>query len=229
MDIRQVLLARTIQFFRIIGSSGYLPEIVQKTKNRYEFVVAPRNEDILPQSPKAPDQPKPTDQPKGVEFKHGRLKNTEGRAVIIQQFSMFADGIVVDTTTSTEDSDLFVSDFVSWVQIEFSLELKLGRKLYISQLEIQAAAPLEIYSPTFKRVGKTVTELIHNYGLDVAPYQFSIVTLNFDQIGAVPPYPIPFQIERRINVPYKENMWFSQAPLRTKDHIKVLHELENRQ
>jgi len=219
MDIRQVLLARAIQFFRI-GSPGYLPEIAQKIKDRYEFVVSPKNEDLLPPSPEAAGQPK------GAEFRHGRMKNAEGRAVIIQQLSVFQDGLVADTTTSTEDSDLFLRDLTEWSESEISARVILGRRLYVSHLEFQTAVPLEIYAPSFGSVGNEVTALLHGYGLEAAPYQFSVVTLNIDHIGTVPPQPAPFHLERRANVPFKDNMWFSQAPLKTKDHIKVLYNLE---
>jgi hypothetical protein len=216
MDIRQILLARTIQFFKI-GSPGYLPEIAQKIKERYEFVVSPRSEDLLSQSP---------DATKAAEFKHGRVKNIEGRSVIIQQLAVFPDGIVADTTTSTEDSDLFISDLYTWAQGELSADVKLGHRRYISNLEFQTTNPLEIYAPIFGSIGNAVTKLLSDYGLDVAPYQFSKLTLNIDEIGAVPPQPAAFQLERRAKVAFKENMWFSQAPLKTKDHIKVLQDLE---
>lgn len=220
MEIRQILLARTIQLFR--GTLGYLPELAQKISGRYEFVVVPKNEEVLSQPPEEPAQ-------KGAEFKHGRLTNLPGRrGLIIQQLTIFRDGFVADTTTSTDDSDLFLNDLVNWARTDISLDLKLGSKLYLSQLEIQAAGTLEKYVSPLASLGSSVSELMNGYGLEFGPYQLSDVTLNPDPIGTAPPPPTAFQLQRRLNVPYKDNMWFSQAPLKTSDHIKVLQDLEGR-
>ncbi len=219
MDVRQILLARAIQTFRVLGTTGYLPEIAQKINDRYEFVSRPKNEELLPPAEDA-------GQLKGAEFKHGRVRRTDGRVVIVHQLTLFNDGVVVDTTTSTDDSDLILDDLAHWAKSEIRDLTLLRPRLYVSQLEIQAAFAVENYAPAFGSLGQRISTFLTDYGSDISPYQVSAVTLNFDQIGKVPPHPGFFQIERRLNAPFKDNMWFAQAPLKTNDHIALLDDLE---
>jgi hypothetical protein len=219
MDVRQVLLARAIQMFRVLGTTGYLPEIAQKINDRYEFVSRPKNEELLPPAEDA-------GQPKGAEFKHGRIRRADGRVVIVHLLTLFNDGVVVDTTTSTDDSDFILDDLTHWAKSEIRDLTPLKPRLYVSHLEIQAAVPAENYAPAFGSLGPKISTFLIDYGSDISTYQVSAITLNFDQIGKVPPHPGVFHMERRLNAPFKDNMWFAQAPLKTNDHIALLHELE---
>lgn len=218
MEIRQVLLARAIQVFRTSSAPGYLPEIAEKIKTRYSFVIGPKPEDLLP-----PTQP--SDEPKGAEFKHGRLI-TSAEPVIIQQLTLFTDGVVADTTTSTDDSDRFLTDLTRWAEKEIPNLSPVGHRLYVSQIEVKVDAPIENHMPHLRPAGEKIRDLLKGYGQETPHYEVSTLILSFDPIGKIPPQPGFFQIERRANLPYKENVWFAQAPLKTKDHIEILRELE---
>ncbi len=225
MEVRQVLLARTIRLFGTNLTIGYLPDMVKKIVDRYEFVVSPKKDELFLV------QQQPSGQAKTFEFKHGRLRKPDGRALVIQQLSMFNGGVAVDTTTSTEDSDVVLQDLIVLLQPdtqsqpEVQSQLKRATKLYFSQVEIEASPSIENLVPSSLSLGVSITSLLQNYGSDVARYQLMDLTFNPDPIG-VNPSPAPFQLQRRLGVPYKNNIWFSQAPLTTPDHLNVLRKLE---
>ena len=88
MYVRQIMLARVLQITRTTpGKAEYYPDLISKIKDRYQFVIVPKNEDLVPSDP-----------PKGAEFKIGRL-NVDGRTIVINVLTVFSDGLVVDTAT----------------------------------------------------------------------------------------------------------------------------------
>lgn len=217
MEVMQVLLARAIQAVKPLGAAVYLPEIASKLKAKYEFVTAPKEREF--------EELVSSDATKGAEFRHGRLI-TEGRAIVVQQLMVFNDGVIVDTTTSTDASDLFLMDLLKWARELLPHAEPLGPRLYLSNLEIHMRFPLENYLPTFGPIGDKIGALLNGYGIEAPRYEVSEVTLSFDQIGRLGPQPGTFNLERRANVPYDKDIWFTQAPLKTADHIKLLSDLE---
>jgi hypothetical protein len=214
MEVTQVLLARVLQMVKPIGAGVYLPEIARKLKAKYEFVAAPKDEELISSDPS-----------KGAEFKHGRM-SVGDRSIIIQQLTVFNDGVVVDTTTSTDDSDQFLTDLIRWAREMIPGAEPIGPRFYISNLEVRMEFPLEKYAPTFSPIGDKIGAMLNAYGIEAPRYEVSEVTLLFDQIGRPAPQPISFNLDRRANVPYDRNVWFAQAPLKTADHINLLLDLE---
>ena len=215
MEVRQIMLARVLQMTHTsLGKAEYYPDLILKIKERYHFAVVPKNEDLVPSDP-----------PKGAEFKIGKLE-VKGRTIVINVFSVFSDGLVVDTTTSTDDADLFLSDLTEWAKETAPNISPRGPRYYLSQIEVQTTASLEDYLPALKPIGQKIAKLLHSYEIEVPPYQVSTLALHFDQLGKIEPQPGAFSLERRANVAYPENVWFAQAPLMTSDHIALLKDLD---
>lgn len=214
MELRQVVLARTLQLIRNLGSVGYLPDLVAKVQEKYQFVVAPKIQDLVPGDPA-----------KGAEFKHGKLL-LFGRTIIIHQLTVFNDGIAADTLTSTDDGEAFINDLVMWAQTEMPNAVVTGPRFYLSQLEVKANNSFDRYRSAFFALGESIRATLKNYGIETPRYEVSAIHLNFDQVGKVPPQPGIFYIDRRSGIPYSENVWLSQAPMRTTDHLKLLTEMD---
>jgi hypothetical protein len=213
IEIRGVVLARSIQVIRSsTGTVGYLPDIIQTLKGKYGFLTAPKDADI-------------GDASKGAEFTHGRVIR-EDQLVIIDKLTVFNDGVVAETKSSTDDADLFLEDLIEWAKTALPKALPTGPRYYLSHLEIKMESPLEIYAPGFRPIGEKLTEMLASYGIKTPPYEVTNVGLYFDLLGRVAPQPGAFYIDRRQNVRYEEGVWFSQAPLRTTDHIALLKEME---
>jgi len=216
MEVTQVLLARVVQAVKPLGAAVYLPEIASKLKTKYEFVTAPKEREL--------EELVSSDATKGAEFRHGRLI-AGGRAVIVQELTVFNDGVIVDTTTSTDDSDLFLTGLLEWAREVLDVKT-VGPRIYVSSLEIRMDVTLEKYVPTFGPIGDKIGALLNGYGIEAPRYEVSEVTLSFDQFGRLAPQPGTFNLERRANVPYDKDIWFTQAPLKTADHIELLSDLE---
>jgi hypothetical protein len=75
---------------------------------------------------------------------------------------------------------------------------------------------------TAEIVNRAIQEHVTN-----ARYQIAGFTLDADP-AAFPGRrkPMRFGLERRFNVPFSENAFYSYAPLHTQHHLKVLSELE---
>jgi hypothetical protein len=215
MKVRQILLARALQMTQTpLGKAEYYPDLIPAIKERYQFAIAPKNEDLVPSDP-----------PKGAEFKIGKLK-VRGHTIVINVLTVFSDGVVVDTTTSTDDADLFLSDLTHWAKEAIPNIIPKGPRYYVNQMEIQTVGSLENYLSPLKPVGERIAQLLGGYEIEVPSYQVSALALHFDQTGKMAPQPGAFSLERRVNVAYVENVWFTQAPLRTADHIALLKDIE---
>lgn len=215
MEIRQIILARVLQMTRTPpGKAEYYPDLIPKIRERYQFAIVPKNEDLVPSDP-----------PKGAEFKIGKLE-IDGRTIVINVFTVFSDGLVVDTTTSTDDADLFLSDLTQWAREAIPNITPTGPRYYLNQMEVQTTASLENYLLPLLPIGEKISTLLSSYMTETPSYQLSTVALHFDQLGKSLPLPGAFSLERRANVAYARNVWFVQAPLKTGDHVALLLDLE---
>lgn len=215
MEVLGIVLARSLQILRApSGTVGYLPDLVQQLKARYAFLDAPKDRDLIPSDP-----------PRGAEFRHGRLKLFD-RTIVIDKFTIFNDGLVADSSSSTDDMDLFLNDLADWARNEIPKALPTGPRYYVSQIEVKLNQHLDSFAPRFWQVGQEITERLATYQIDAPRYEVTAVYLNFDQMGKPNPQPGAFSIDRRLNRPFSESTWFSQAPLKTNDHIDLLRRLD---
>ena len=97
MQVRQVLLCRVIQLARASTNIGWVPDLISEIGAKYEFTIVPQSTDLFGKEKKA-------------EFKHGRLATN-----VIDSFTLYADGFVIDTSTSTDNAELFLNDFMQWL------------------------------------------------------------------------------------------------------------------
>jgi hypothetical protein len=212
--ITNVILARSLQpIGTVSGTIGYLPDIVQEVKAKYSFLTAPKDEDLV------------SDPPKGAEFKHGKLQFRD-RTIVIDRLTLFSEGIAVDTASSTDDCDLLLDNLVDWARANLPKAQVRGPRFYLSHLEMRMSGRLETYMTVFRPIGEKISAFLNGYGIAVPRYEATALNLHFDQLGKVSPQPGVFYIDHRQGVPFGENLWFSQAPLKTGDHITLLKELE---
>ncbi len=215
MKLRQILLARVLQVTQTdVGSAIYYPDLVKKIQERYKFTTVPTPESLVSQ-----------DSPNGAEFKLGKLDMQE-REIVVNAFTVFNDGLVVDAITSTDDAEVFLSDLFKWAEKAVPNIKPKGQRYYLSQIEVQSTSSLEEYLGVACCIGKKISKALLQYGIVAPEYQLQSLGLHFDQIGKPVPQPGAFTIERRANVSYEQNVWFAQAPLKTSDHLLFLDELE---
>jgi hypothetical protein len=208
MEVRKIIQARVLQIARIPTNMGWVPDLLTEIGAKYQFTVVPKPEDLW----RAPDYK--------AEFKHGRLGTN-----IIDTFALFHDGFVLDTSTSTEDAELCLNDLMQWFKAKVPALERAEKPFYLSQLEV--SLNLGGFGKLLDVIGNQIFQQLTKYELvGVGPYALSTLQLAQDPLGKVGPNLSVFSIERRLNVPYADNIFFAQAPLRTRDHISLLQTLE---
>ena len=215
MRLASVLKARALAMIEIdefnLGGKVRLADCVGPIVERYGFLVFPR-------------EPKDFDlNDKGVRFESGKANG-----VVIDSLVIYNGALLVDTLSSTSDSQTILLEMLEWGSGALGLTYIPGmiRKWgYISQIVFYTDFPILglMSSPVQKLALKTsrVTEELWG-GLKYQPMNLSIghdPTVRKNGIASL-------FIQHRVNSAVAENKYLSEAPLPTDLHIKFLEEFE---
>jgi hypothetical protein len=196
-----------------VKSPVYVPDVIKALQERYGFVQVPTTaEAILPRDTSTTP----------IVLGHGKFMH-EGRPIIIQSLRLFANGITVETSISTDDADI-VADDILHLGETFVTPISTP-KFYVSQLEVILDHGIEPLAPAGERIAYTLESMLENYGHEALP-PFHLIALGMNVDPSKAMTPADFRLERRLGVPYEANVYFSQAPLRTPDHLAALEEIE---
>jgi hypothetical protein len=94
-------------------------------------------------------------------------------------------------------------------------------RFYNSQLEIQSDIELGRSFPTLAPLGQQIAEILRGYGQTMPDYELSGLTF-----GATQNDTMGFRFEGREGPNVPRGIFFSQARLRTSDHLRMLEALE---
>jgi hypothetical protein len=189
----------------------FFPEVFEAFVKRCQFQKFPREYSEL-------------DVKKGIDFIEGKWGE-----VTINKFTLYQDGILVETCSSTADSERILCEALSWAASEFGVTYRpemIKRKAYVSDLTFYSETPLlTVLNPALSaladRIGRAINEIRH----DDFKYEPSGITAHYDQ--SLKQVPIaPFTIQRRVQTPFSENKYFSEAPLPTDIHWNILQQFE---
>jgi hypothetical protein len=171
----------------------------------------------------------PTQNPSGTnQFHFGRFGDISIEQINLTSIDQRATSIGVLTKMSTDDGIAVSDDLLKWAANTYKLDIKeIEPVFYHSQVEVTfdgsfaKLAGLQI-------LGARVSDFLRQYGFKEGPtYDLSGFSLHLDTVGYLGPVPTPFTLERRVGARFDENKFFSQAPLQTKDHERILGELES--
>jgi hypothetical protein len=215
MKVLFVGLARTIWLFdlNLMNPAGLsLQGAIEGLATKYRFAKAPKNLLDL-------------DEQKALSFKAGTFVNSKGRPILVA-FNIHNDGLVVDTSSSTDDSTEFLVEITEWMAREYHLVVPSDvKKAYVSQIDVESDISLSIVNPKLTRVLKFLETNVKP--ADGRSRQFEVGALNFwtedvSTLGA----PAIVKFERKFKAPFSANHYFAQAPLQTRAHLELLGELE---
>lgn len=214
MELASVILARAVAWIEPgeLNGRGHLfyPDFVKAVVARYGFLGYPQKlEDF--------------DENKGVTFSGGKLGNSS-----IQQIIIYAHGIVVDTQASTQDSKRLLEEALEWASKEFGLKYKpsmIQRWQYASQITFRSNVQLTCVHPALQRLVDGASEAVTETLGESLTYEVTSITVDYDQLTRKNPLG-RFSIQRRDNTPFSENKYFSDAPLQTNVHIRLLEQFE---
>jgi len=186
-----------------------IPNIV----NRYKFSLFPT-------------KPEELDLSKGIKFQLGSFQKNQQFEISID-LTIYNDGLLGDTRSSTEDSDAFLDDFLTYMAEEFdfvSYQNILRSKSYVSELWVQTDKSLNNLNPKLEKFAKKLTSLIEGHSHH--PIAFETYGIAFWTNPTITLPPGPFRFERAGEIPFTENRYYSVAPLQTEVHLELLMEFE---
>ncbi len=214
MKLSSVQLARSIWLFIAsdLNPGGLdIFSILEEVVKRYEFRSYPKSIDEI-------------NTQVGVKFQAGIFMGRQNESIGVD-LTIYNDGFLADTRSSTIDSDRFLDDLLVWLSKEYNFipykEVQRG-KVYISELYFSMGKCLYALNPKLKKFAGLLSSKIIGYNdidLEVGGISLWRDPGKIGQPGA-------FRIERQEGLPFKENRYYSVAPLQTEVHIEVLEEFE---
>lgn len=138
---------------------------------------------------------------------------------------IYNDGLVADTRSSTDDTDLFLKDVLESAVKEFSLTYAsdtVRRTLYLSELNVVCDRDLSLLNPRLHSIADKISRL--SKSANPKP-NFAFSSLAFWAEPFAPNAEV-FRFEKKQNTSASENRYYSSAPMMTSDHLDVLKEIE---
>lgn len=164
----------------------------------------------------------PIDLTKGMVFNGGTYKVQDNRDINIS-LTIYSDGVVVDTASSTNDADMFLEKLIGDFCEVFSQDTFksiLKEKLYVSQVYVSCEKNIGLLNPKLSKITDYLSQNVEN-GIE---YFLGGISFWADQTHKR--IPGPFLFERAANTPFSENRYYSSAPLQTEKHLEVIDKIE---
>jgi hypothetical protein len=190
----------------------YLPDFISAVMARYDFPLAPN----LTEATKT-----------GAKFEHGKFIHHD-ESIVIKELGIYSDGMICEAF-NTDFAEFVLDDFVRWATVTFKLQepTSLVRRTYTSALVCNFDKSVETALGKLSRTCDLLSQTLSDaYGWK---YQYNLNRLAFNvDPQTIPPLRLTnFILERRLQVSYSENRYFSIAPVKTETHKKLLQAIEN--
>ena len=158
----------------------------------------------------------------GIHFLNGYFEN-----VLIDKFAIFSNGFLFEGKVATELLEAFADDVIAFITQETGIALQPDiRDTFHSSIEVSANLKMSSKFKQFSALGEAIAKTLKSYGHETPDYQISLIGLHCDVWGATGYRPTPFTFDRRAGSAHDKNLYFSSAPLKTADHLKILEMLE---
>jgi hypothetical protein len=212
MELINIESSRIIYLTQVHRPGGqlYLPEAFEKVRHRYSFTAIP----------------KPDDSGKdGFAFQIGKFDNAQ-----IQEMRIYSDGVIVTSSSNMEILDRFLADMLKWSEIELGLtttSLAKPEKHYESCIIVRASSNLAKMHVLNEKLSNILSEYLSAKVVGQPHFELTGVFADADpEAKKTIRAPHRFTVERRLGIPFKENVYYSWAPLATNDHLALLTQLE---
>lgn len=215
MKLLSISLARSLWLFNLADlnprGKNVGPPLFEYLLKKYRFAQAPKTKEEL-------------DDTKGIVFLNGAFEPEQGDPIQIA-LKIFNWGIAAETRSSTQDSDAFILEVLEWTTKHFSLppyEAVLRSKAYLSEVYVHTERSLHVLNPKLEHITSRLNAEVKGHG-DLSYQPAGIMFWNDPSINQS----FPFRFERAEGVGFKENRYYSIAPLGTEAHLTLLDELED--
>jgi hypothetical protein len=215
MQLSGVTLARVLAFVELTDlnprGTVYYPDLVRALVEKLRFVTFPQKiEDF--------------DEQKGVEFLGGTWAG-----ITVEKVTLYNNGILLDTRSSTNDSEKILSEVLEWVTDQFKLNYRaemIHRKAYVSNFTFYSDLPLLSPTMALTKLSRELSKEVEATRGEKFDFQPIRIDIDFDRSVAQIPM-APLTIQRRSTIPFSENKYFSEAPLSTQTHIELVERYED--
>jgi hypothetical protein len=158
-----------------------------------------------------------------LTFSQGRFEDGA-----IKEFAVYPEGLVVDGLQTSTCMD-FLDDVLDFSYSELGLKTIISqpRHYYSSTVVVEFENSIDLMIRKFDRIKELASRLLKNRrGIDQPVSAFRL-GFGVDRL-ALPANTAAsdFVIERRANVPFTQNRYFSDAPLPTDEHLEFLEAIE---
>lgn len=217
MKLLYVQLAKVIWLFdtRLINPRGLVvKDFFAAIKDRYDFANAPLHE--FDRSDKG-----------SLRFEGGSMHDADERAALSVTFNIYNDGIVAQTSSNTDHTTAFLQDLREFaIEWGFSIPSPSSiNKGFVSLVIVETEFPLLSINPKLMPIIEFIQSKMSS--LDGKPREFDLTGIEFSSEDRTKNHaPAGFTFERRLEQPFSANRYYSEAPLQTKDHLKLLDMLE---
>ncbi len=193
-----------------------LPALLQAVAARYGFAKHPAGVEGFATST-------------GLRFEHGRitiagLSNTAP----IHELSIFNDGVIA-VCANTDLADALIDDIFAWAVGLGLLRQPASKRprQYVSNVIVQFDKLSEGRAERIFRTASLFSAaLSEEYGWEDRGSTLQRVSFSIDPNVLPPHRSAALLIERRTNVPYEQNYFFSSAPLRLAPHLALIEAFE---
>jgi hypothetical protein len=221
MKLIHVNQARSVWLFDVsdLNPTGrdFTEELVAWIKGRYSFTVAPDVKEVRAKAG--------TNNPTALMFQRGRFQAGEDSFSEIVSLAIHNDGFVVDTTSSTKEADRFLSDLLGAAAKEFHLAYDpemVRKRLYVSVLIVKSEMALNTIHHGLAAFAEGISAALGN-GLAAS---FQLAGLQFWTEPNDNGVHKTFTLAPQAGKAFSEHRYFSEAPLQTGDHFRLLEDLE---
>jgi hypothetical protein len=218
MHVLKVITARSVWLFPTVymnpQGKAIEMDLIQWLKRTYQFQKYPSSAFDLDSATKSLSF-------SGGKFKCGYDENGKERYLAVG-VSVYTDGLVVNTESSTTDGDKFLDETINSIIKEFGLIApEQIRKAYYNEMDVRLNEPISLLNPKLEQLASRMSEL--RQGPPVA-FKFSGVT--FLPEPSAQATISGLSIERKVNTAWEENIYYTRAPLQTDAHLRILEEFE---
>jgi hypothetical protein len=211
MELLSTIIARAVYIFELDSLNPFgkynASEAFLALQGRYSFAQGPTG---IPEITLE----------KGADFLSGRLGS-----IAIDRLQLYPNGILVDTRSSTKDSESIADDLIQTARELLGSRVSVERKHFVSQITFRSDMQLGKMNPVLGEITKYMEDSLSDnlkQGF-IADTTGLIVNVDNTQTKITP---AKFTIERRADTAFMENIYFSSAPMHSDVHLKFVEKLE---
>jgi|GEM_PF-3907002 len=189
----------------------FAPDLVKGIKKRYSFW-------------EAPDSLENFDLEQGAVFSLGKFQGN-----VIGSMQLFNTGILVESSLNTTVLDDFTDDLTNWATSKFGFTLEpVGavERSYRSTVQASFDDCLIDRLKEFDAALSFLNEKLSDQGISGHEARLTGIIAHTDDTIVRPIVPSKFILERKVQSPFSEDVFFSEAPLPTDQHIELLNMFE---